>query len=359
MESILNFSPSVSGYKSGVWESHIGEKMKLKEMRKAGNSLESLRICLDAKYIEELLNLSERTTGGRLSFRRISMTDIPLLRQYFSRYANRSCDFSLGGVMMWVDFFNYEMAIAEGSLFIKGYDKESDTTLFYQPVGNIDRKKAREMIAQNWRGKSGKAIYIENVESSYEEYCDSLAEDDRFRDAWKEYLYEVGKFCNFPGKKMEKKRNHLNYFRKHYENTTFEEISDANSEELIAFTKEYAKSHEDSPLFNYESSQTMKVLENYSAYRFDGLLVRHEGKVIGYTFGERCGDTFHVHVEKGNVLYQGVYQMLASTLAEMVAERYPDVSYLNREEDMGDESLRKSKESYHPSLIVNKRVYQL
>lgn len=356
MENTWNFSPAGGGrHRYNVSAFRDAGKMKAAALRRGVEKYEEYKACLDAQYIEELLKL--RGVGGvSLRFHRIGMSDIPELRGFFVRYGGRTCDYSLGGVMMWIDYFRYEMAVAGNTLFLKGYDRETDTTVFYAPIGEMPAEAAKAAVREYCAQEGCRAVMVEDVETSFEEYEQTCAADADFRDPWKEYLYEIEKFINFPGKKMEKKRNHLHNFLKHYEDVEIEEIADGNCAELIEFTRNFEENHEDTPLFEYEAEETIKVLENYGAYNFTGILLRHEGKVIGYTFGEKTGDTFHVHVEKGNVFYQGIYQMLASTLAERVAEKWGDVRYLNREEDMGNESLRKSKESYHPALIVNKRI---
>ena len=101
------------------------------------------------------------------------------------------------------------------------------------------------------------------------------------------------------------------------------------------------------------------MLRDFGLYPFEGIALRKDGRIIGYTFGELTGDTFHVHAEKGDVSYRGVYQALASRMAKAVKDSHPQVSYLNREDDMGFLSLRRSKLSYRPSLVINKKVIEI
>lgn len=174
---------------------------------------------------------------------------------------------------------------------------------------------------------------------------------------YKEYLYDINKFCGFPGKKMEKKRNHLHYFKKNYSPYEFKAFGPADINDLIEFTLKFENNHNDSEISEYECEEIINVLRNYEKYPFEGILIRKEGRLLGYTFGEKSGDTFIIHAEKGDISYRGIYQAIASELAKYLADKYPEIKYLNREDDMGDESLRKSKESYHPCIYVHKHRY--
>ena len=61
---------------------------------------------------------------------------------------------------------------------------------------------------------------------------------------------------------------------------------------------------------------------------------------------------FIVHIEKSDRNIQGAYQMLARREAEKYC--VGDVKYVNREDDAGDEGLRRSKLAYRPLYIAEK-----
>lgn len=300
-----------------------------------------------------------RCQNDVLKFRRVELEDIGLMRSYFGKYPSRSCDYSIGGVMMWREYFNYELAVVSDTLFLRGYDPERGVMLYYMPIGKLDPEQASAMVMEASRNDGRTPLFIYAEETSFDRYCEELVDNNDYLDEWKEYVYDIEQFIHFSGKKMEKKRNHLNYFMNHYEGFEVEPISQEVCGELVTFTEKFAEGHADSEMMNYESARTIDVLKEYQRYPFEGLLIRYKGRVIGYTFGEKSGDTFFVHVEKGDVIYRGIYQALSSKLAGYIRSRYPDVRYLNREEDMGNEYLRKSKESYHPCMIVNKHQSQI
>lgn len=294
-----------------------------------------------------------------LEFRDVKEKDIPLLQGYFNLYPQRSCDFSVGGVMMWIDYFDYKIAEAEDSLFITGRIPGTDTNVFYIPSGPIRPERYIELISNYCEAQQIKGFLLIPEESTPADEKFFVGTMDEYADNWKEYLYDIDRFTRFSGRKMEKKRNHLNFFLNNYSPVQIKEISSEDAADLITFTLAFGMNHADSELADYEINQVIKVLRNYDSYSFYGIIIKVDDKIAGYTFGEKSGDVFFVHVEKGDISVRGIYQALASRLAIAVRERFPEVMYLNREEDMGEENLRISKESYHPSRYVKKRIIKL
>lgn len=363
MESTWNFSP--------INEKTAKIMSPESETRVTGQTIDSIRQQLEimetyknyvrSECLEQTLTAikNHEKAKTRLNFRKITNSSIPELSRHIKTFPSRSCDYSIGGILMWTDYFNYEMTIFESTLFIKGYDKDLNSLIYYEPLGPMNKEDAYSIIQKDAEMSGGNAVMISGVETMTDTTSSHKASSGKYCDKWMEYLYDIDRFLHFSGKRMEKKRNHLNYFIKHYPDYQVETISEKNINEILEFTRRFGEKHIDSNLFNYENHQTLNVLNKYGEYTFEGLLVRIDGNVTGYTFGEKNDDTFFVHVEKGNIRFQGVYQALASSLAQYVNKKYPDVKYLNREEDMGNKALRKSKESYHPSLLINKKLINL
>ena len=76
------------------------------------------------------------------------------------------------------------------------------------------------------------------------------------------------------------------------------------------------------------------------------------GRIVGVAMGEIVRDTLFTHIEKANVEYPGVYQKLVNCFARTFATG--EVKFINREEDVGDPGLRKSKMAYHPLTLLEK-----
>ena len=73
---------------------------------------------------------------------------------------------------------------------------------------------------------------------------------------------------------------------------------------------------------------------------------------MAFTLGSPINETtFGVHIEKADRDYEGSYTMINKLIASTIPEQYV---YVNREEDLGLEGLRKAKLSYKPETILQK-----
>lgn len=107
--------------------------------------------------------------------------------------------------------------------------------------------------------------------------------------------------------------------------------------------------------FHMERCAISKALKNRKALGMEGLLLRVEGKVVAMTLGSQLSDkVFDVHFEKAFDRYDGAYTAINRAFARYLREKYPALTHLNREEDMGLEGLRKAKLSYNPAYLQEK-----
>jgi len=288
-----------------------------------------------------------------LEFKKIKMEDIPTLKAYYSAYPARQCDRSAGATVMWRDYFENRYAIIDGTIIFSS--KFKDELCFTYPIGrNIDdaldeTEKYCKEINSPMILCSVNAKELEHLKTKY---SDLSADADR---DWFDYLYEKESLLNLIGRKYSTPRNHINKFRKLYADWSFEIINDSNIHELIEFTNNFTFNSQKDESANLELEMCREVLENYNTYGMLGGLLRVDGKVIGYSIGEIIGDTLFCHIEKADISYAGAYQMLTNQYLRMFASD-DAVKYVNREEDCGDEGLRKSKLSYHPVELIEKNV---
>ena len=63
------------------------------------------------------------------------------------------------------------------------------------------------------------------------------------------------------------------------------------------------------------------------------------------------GDTIVIHFEKGDTRFKGIYQAINKHFLAAQENRF---TFVNREQDLGDEGLRKAKLSYNPVTFMQK-----
>jgi hypothetical protein len=181
---------------------------------------------------------------------------------------------------------------------------------------------------------------------------DSLKMEEA-RGHW-DYVYDVSALAALKGNKYHKKKNLLNQFKKKYEYTymPFEpEIIDC-AKEMQADWCAWRECEFSEALID-ENRAIEKVLNawNQLTHLLGGAIIV-EGTMVAYTVGEQLTkDMLVIHFEKGDPRLKGVYQAINQMFLESLHDTYPLV---NREQDLGDDGLRKSKLSYNPVTFLKK-----
>ena len=75
---------------------------------------------------------------------------------------------------------------------------------------------------------------------------------------------------------------------------------------------------------------------------------------MAFTAGKSLGgDTYDVFFEKAYSEIQGAYPMINQQFIQHISTQY---QWINRQDDMGEEGLRKAKLSYYPAKILDKHI---
>ncbi len=287
-----------------------------------------------------------------LSFKKIGLEDIKILKAFFEAYPERQCDRSAGATAMWREYFGNAYTVIDGTLIL------SSGLKFVFPIGrNINN--ALDEIEKHCKENNFPMILCtvnkKELTLISERYSDFEADADR---DWFDYLYKKDAMLNLTGKKYATPRNHINKFKKLYQNWSFEPINGANIPDLIEFTRNFTFHAEKDDSAIQELQMCIEVLENYGIYGMLGGVLKVDGKTVGYSIGEIVGDTLFCHIEKADISFHGAYQMLTNQYLQMYASG-DEIKYVNREEDCGDEGLRKSKMSYHPVELIEKNTVKI
>lgn len=252
---------------------------------------------------------------------------------------------------MWRDLVETYFAIEDDTLYIRADDFEGETA-FGCPLGG-SLKKGIDNILEYCKENGIRpriCMVPEHILEEVKEYTGGVATTDR---AWYDYLYNADDIKNLAGRKFSGQRNHINKFMKEHESFTFEELSSENLGEAKEFLQIFIDADSGEFINLTEGNmRAMEVLENYKAYGLVGGLLKTDGKIIGLSIGEVLGDTLFVHVEKSLRDVQGAYPLLVREFARKFA--IDGISFINREEDDGNEGLRTSKLSYHPVKLLEK-----
>ena len=290
------------------------------------------------------------------SFKKLELEDIPKILPFLNSFSSHLSDFTIGGLFMWRDYFNIEYLIKDESLFFK-LDLLERKNMFTFPIG-IDFRKNIEFLKKYSTLNNLPLIFsiISDKELSILKENYEIVDIKNER-AWEDYFYLSEDLIELKGRKFNTQRNHINKFIRTYPEYQFVEINKDNInlaiDFLINFYKEYEKT---SSISIEEKNITFELFDNYFKYNMLGGMLKVDDKIIGISVGEIINDTLFIHTEKADRNYLGVYQMLNNEFAKHYGE---NTTYINREEDVGDEGLRRAKLMYNPVELLKKYIVEV
>ena len=292
-----------------------------------------------------------------LKFHPITHADMEKIFHYLEMEQGRTTDFSYAGILMWIDYFKYEFAISDDTLFIKGVvENDTDTPAFSLPIGKMPMNERLEKIRSYCRSHNISPVMSAVPEYALEELEAAGITSINPLEDWGDYLYDAKMLSTLTGKKMSKKRNHVNKFESLYPGSRLEMLDATNVDKAIEFMTIVDKEGDDIPMAVQERRMTRKLLDliKEGDIRLEGAILMVDEKVVAFTIGDVKNDTLFVHVEKASREFEGSYEKINKEFAALMTARHPEILYINREDDSGDDGLRKAKQSYHPIEILKK-----
>ncbi len=170
-----------------------------------------------------------------------------------------------------------------------------------------------------------------------------------------DYIYLQEELATLPGKAFHKKKNHVSKFKRTYPDYEFREIGQCCIDDAAliedAWYNEHLQEEDDSALKEYRSIKD--ALEHFESLNLSGGILYVNNVPAAMSIASHIsGRVCDVHYEKaiGEYAVNGAYAMINKLFSESLSE----YEYINREEDIGIEGLRKAKMSYRPKLILKK-----
>lgn len=286
-----------------------------------------------------------------MEFQPVRAEDKKTIDHYFRQLNSRHCDMCFSSVYLWQNYYPATYTIYDDMLIFKS---EGEKLSFSFPIGDRDPGPALEAIMsyckEIGRNPGFHCLSKEQGAALEERYPGKFViEYDRDE---AEYIYECEKLIKLSGRKYHGKKNHVNKFKKTYEDWCYENIDEHNREECVAMLLNW-KMENENPEDDEKGAEVCsckKALLEQDMLGLLGGLIRAGGRVVAFTLGEKINsDTIVVHFEKAYSDVQGAYSIINQEF--LIHNATPEILYVNREEDMGEEGLRKAKESYHPIFL--------
>lgn len=267
----------------------------------------------------------------------------------------RGCEYSFNNMFLWG---RQKYAFVEG--FLVFFCQYSRRTVYTYPVGNGDKKQVLEIIIDD-AAKRGIPCRLSGLTASECEELESMM-PGKFRihcdrNSY-DYIYNIDNLADLKGRKYQRKRNHANKFRSlcpDYTLLPLDEITLSAATDMISRWYEDRLAEDPHGDYHMERSAIRRALHNLQDLDMEGLVLLDGADVVAVTLGSRLSDsTFDVNFEKARADVDGAYTVINQEFARYLRTKHPELKFLNREDDLGLEGLRKAKESYCPDHLVEK-----
>jgi hypothetical protein len=287
-------------------------------------------------------------------FRPIQIEDRQAIHERLGRYQPQTSEMTFTNLFIWRSHYGFQWAVYEDWLLILCTAPSSDLYLL-PPIGPPSRRRVVRM-ALEWI-RNAKGMPRPRIERADRRLVEEIHEENAFfieaiRDQF-DYVYRRQSLVDLAGRKYHAKRNHITRFRMSH---PFDYVSlhPGNLEaclELSKFWCELRRCEEDLNLTG-EGEAVREALTHFLVLQLQGGAIVINEEIKAFTLGEKLNEeTVVVHIEKADPEIQGLYAVINQQFCQ---NAWPTISFVNREQDLGEPGLRQAKLSYHPEYLIEK-----
>lgn len=295
-----------------------------------------------------------------IDFRPIELADKERVQRYTLSSWRQNCDLSFANLYSWR--FYYHTQIAEWRNFLLFRFQVDDCQLAYMmPIGDGSLKPVVEAMMEDARLQGAPFLMLgvcagtrAELESEFPEQFEFRLDRDYF-----DYIYLRTDLATLRGKRFQPKRNYVNRFKAAYPDYRYMPLTPALVQECLRLENDWRKTRDngDEQMLQDECRSMTAALQHMDELDIQGGVLWVDGHIVAFTYGAPINaETFDTCVEKADAGVAGAYAMINYEFANHVPSQF---LYLNREEDLGLEGLRKSKLSYQPFRLLEKYIVTL
>ncbi len=287
-----------------------------------------------------------------IEFRSPQLSDYEKFAPFFFNEGEFSCEMNFISIYVWKRVYENEFYMDDKTLIFKSSTDDGTGHVFSLPYGDFDYGmnlifdycKDKGISPNLWTSQGKRLSEFNKKYNCFE----IIPERDNF-----DYIYNREDLAELKGKKYHSKRNHISAFSKAY-NWSYETLNDGNKADFLAFSDKWYKDRgiDDDEGLQAEKKALREILDSDVGIEYKGGLIRVEDRVVAITLGSPINSkVFDIHYEKADKDFATAYTLINR---EFAARELSDYTYINREDDLGIEGLRKAKLSYKPEIILEK-----
>lgn len=273
---------------------------------------------------------------------------------------SQGCEYNFTNIYLWSRAWPQKIARAGERLLVRIQGRLGLCYLY--PAGSGPLAPAVEALCADAAAQGKPLVLVcvtEEQKAALEAACPGRFSFEEDRDGF-DYIYDIDRLADLPGKKLHAKRNHIHRFDEQFPDWLLEDITPANVPECVELERQWAalrqeEAGEDIEAISEETVAVIEALYHMDKLGLEGALIRADGSPVAFSLGGFITpECFDVNFEKSFGDIQGAYPAINRELARLIRERHPQVKWFNREDDMGLDGLRRAKLSYYPDLLLTK-----
>ena len=290
-----------------------------------------------------------------IEFKRLKLSQKEDYENILFSCPGRSCEYAFANMYLWgrqeAAFFS------DCTAFFSHFNGKS---IYPYPIGSGDRRAVLEAVMADARERGIPCRITSMTKDEARELEGWFPGKFCFRtdrDGF-DYVYEINDLADLRGRKFQKKRNHVHRFWAEHPGAVRVPMEPENldaARQMVAQWYRHRLAEDSQGEYLLEQIAIDRAFRHYKALGMEGLMLVDGGQVLAVTMGSRLSpQTIDVHFEKAREDADGAYAAINCEFARYLREKYPEVRFLNREDDMGLEGLRKAKLSYQPHHLEEK-----
>lgn len=297
-----------------------------------------------------------------LEFKKIEVNSIQEMLPFYAMRHNMTCDSVFLESYVWKDYYNVRYAIWENKALLWLMENEGRCFSAMPLCREEDLPGAFAAIEEYFNEELGYPLVI-NLADEYAVKYLNLPEDKYLVEEQvdsRDYLYNGDAMRSLAGKKLHKKKNRVNAFKREYEGRyEYRRLCCSDSHDVWVFLDRWRqqKGEEVEEHLDYEVKGIHDILKNCSEFSIHMGGVYIDGQMEAFTIGSYnpVENMAVIHIEKANPEINGLYQFINQ---QFLIEEFPEAEWVNREDDMGLEGLRKAKMTYYPADYARKYLVE-
>ena len=279
-----------------------------------------------------------------IRYYQLALSDREAMQAITLPSGRRNCNYTFANLVGWKFLFGTEVCVLENAVVLRyTFDGQRAYMVCTSEALSL------ELIEALLDDSNGNLTLIGLEDSQVPQLSGFSISVEPLRDQY-DYIYRRTDLATLHGRHLDAKRNHIHRFRAEHPDFEYRPLTPEFFDECRRLTAIWQEEKDESDTIDAELRVMETIFSNWDALGMIGGSIFVDGRMVAFTYGSAVTtDTFDVCVEKADRHVEGAFAIINQQFAEHLPEQY---IYMNREEDMGIQGLRRAKLSYHPEILL-------